>query len=298
MLDLRKNNAIAVEEVKKRLKTSNRTYVIKPVGTGKSYIALALLERYTNSLYVTSYKTVLEDFKKLMEELIPSADAEYRIYSTINSDEFKDLNLIIFDELHRIGAPEWSKKIDLLVNSNPDAKIVGLTATPIRHLDNERNMADEFFFGNVAFEQSLKEAIVEGELPMPQYISAIYSFKDRVARLEKKLQGRGDLKGQLEKAKRAIEEADGLKELFEKNLRVRDGKYIVFCSSLEHLNQMVEESKEWFSWLPEVHRYELYSLQGDLKGYKAFKEDNSSALKLLFSIDMITEGVHPENPKV
>lgn len=58
---------------------------------------------------------------------------------------------------------------------------------------------------------------------------------------------------------------------------------------------MVEESKEWFSWLPEVHRYELFSLQGDLAEYEAFKADSSSALKLLFSIDMITEGVHPDN---
>ena len=52
-------------------------------------------------------------------------------------------DLICLDEFHRIGAPGWGERVDELLKANPNAKIFGTTATPIRYLDKGRDMSDE-----------------------------------------------------------------------------------------------------------------------------------------------------------
>lgn len=69
---------------------------------------------------------------------------------------------IILDEFHRCGAAEWGKGVQNLLNMYPDVPVLGLSATNIRYLDNQRDMADELFGGNVASEMTLGEAIVRG----------------------------------------------------------------------------------------------------------------------------------------
>ena len=69
---------------------------------------------------------------------------------------------IILDEYHRAGAQEWSAALHKLLAACQQVKLLGLSATNIRYLDNQRNMADELFDGNVASEMTLGEAIVRG----------------------------------------------------------------------------------------------------------------------------------------
>ncbi|MEI3148229.1 MAG: DEAD/DEAH box helicase family protein [Merdibacter sp.] len=54
-------------------------------------------------------------------------------------------DLIILDEFHRAGAAEWSKGVNRLIELYPEAMLLGLSATHIRYLDNQRDMADELF---------------------------------------------------------------------------------------------------------------------------------------------------------
>ena len=56
--------------------------------------------------------------------------------------------------------------------------ILGTSATPIRYLDNSRDMSDELFNSNVAENLSLAEAIVRRILPTPTYISALYTLEE------------------------------------------------------------------------------------------------------------------------
>ena len=53
-----------------------------------------------------------------------------------------------------------------------DAKLLGLTATNIRYLDNDRDMFEEFFDGHIASEMTLGEAVVRGILSAPNYVTA------------------------------------------------------------------------------------------------------------------------------
>ena len=49
-------------------------------------------------------------------------------------------SLVILDEMHRAGALSWGKAVKYVLHENNTAKVVGLSATPIRFLDNNRDM--------------------------------------------------------------------------------------------------------------------------------------------------------------
>ena len=299
-MDLLPHNQKAYDAVIEAFKSSHYTCVVHPTGSGKSYIALQLIEEHPESriLYVTSYAMNLDEFQGKVENLIGNRNVTFSIYKNLNPDRIFDF--IILDEFHRAGAPEWSKLVALLEAANPDAYYLGLSATPIRYLDNMRDMSAELFDGNVASEITLHDAIIQRILPYPKYIAASYSLKENLGRAEKtwnqRVKKNAKAEEALDKARKYLENADGLNEVFRKNMPSPVGKYIVFCRDAEHLNRMMSESEGWFSWCKEVHRYKTMSQMKSTKEYDDFISDDSDTLRLLFCIDMLNEGVHV--PKV
>lgn len=213
----------------------------------------------------------------------------------LNSEAYHNLDYIILDEFHRCGAREWSKQITLLLSNNPQAKVLGLSATPVRSLDGNRDMSQELFYGNVAHEISLKKAIKDGLLAAPEYYAAVYSFKADIEKLERRLGERKNVRAEkiIQQAKNCMENSDGLKDIFSTYMR-EDGKYLAFCTSQDHLTKMMEGAKEWF---PEGTRlYKYYANLRSSKEYDDFIRDNDKGIKVLFSIEMLGEGIH--NPDV
>lgn len=91
--------------------------------------------------------------------------------------------------------------------------------------------------------------------------------------------------------------ADGLDKVFAKHMPKSGGKYIVFCASFDHMNEMADKAKEWFAKVDtEPHIYKAYSNDpAASKAFSAFKADVSNHLKLLYSIDMLNEGIHVDD---
>ena len=215
-----------------------------------------------------------------------------------------DFDLIIVDEFHRAGAILWEQKVKNLLDENVNAKIVGFSATPER-MDGRDMRA--LFNNDVASEMQLSESIVNGLLPLPKYwLGKIemdrfdtddpsdpdYDEKtDRKTRRSKK-DGKRKLQHPIV-AKRHLEAGDGLREAFQEALipeNAEHGKFIVFCRTIDNTRTLVKASEEWFDWVDDVHRYEMHSLDRD--GYFKFVNDDSDSLRLLFVVDMLTEGVH------
>lgn len=105
----------------------------------------------------------------------------------LSEEELRDIkaDYIVLDEFHRCGAAAWGKGVARLLAHLPKAKLLGLSATSVRYLDNRRDMSDELFEGNVASEMTLGEAIVKGILPSPVYVTALYSCKRDLSRWER-----------------------------------------------------------------------------------------------------------------
>ena len=315
-IELYKHNAIAYEKVTKMFETENRVCVVHPTGCGKSFISLKWLEENRNkrAIFLAPSVSILRQITKHIEDSGMSMRDfpflkryTYSKLSRMTSEEISKLNvdMIVLDEFHRCGANEWSKGIAELINNNSNAKILGFSATPIRYLDEHRDMAEELFHGNVASEISLEEAMVEGILPMPIYINAVYSFKDDIEHMQEKINKEKreteKLQAQqyLDDAKKVLEKADGLPEIFQKHMKNKSGKYIVFCRNKQHMEKMMEESKTWFQNVNEqIDTYSMASFipkSENLKVFEEFYHSNNDHLKLLFSIDMLNEGIHVPN---
>lgn len=352
-MDLLSHNKSAYDAVVEHLQHSNRTCVVHPTGTGKSYIALQLIEDHPDDriLYITSVATNLLEFWDKVEKLgsyrmvlnlsnIPrhigtgmrgemdTAEADEDEDAEIIDDEERtdllkratevdeshldgpliqfclyagldnllpNFDLIIVDEFHRAGAPQWEKKVKHLLDENQAAKIVGFSATPVR-MDG-RDMTS-LFNNDVAAEMQLSSVIAKGLLPLPHYwlgkieIDKIVDEDGFKTKREKKLRTHG----YPTLAKRHLEAGTGLSEAFQEALipeHAQHGKFIVFCRTISNTRKLMKASEEWFDWVDEVHRYEMHSK--DRNGFSDFVNDDSDCLRLLFVVDMLTEGVHMED---
>ena len=307
------HNQIAYESALKLMDDSGKAAVIHPTGTGKSFIAFKLAEEHPDSRifwlapseYI--YQTQLENFVRA-ENGGKAAGLSHVLFMTyarlMKSDAAAIAAIhpdyIILDEFHRCGALEWGKGVQRLLSAFPEAKILGLSATNIRYLDNQRNMAEELFDGCVASEMTLGEAIVKNILPAPTYVTSLYSYEDELKKWDQKvsaIQNAGLRKVNeeiLQELRRTVEQADGLEQIFARHMKERAGKYIVFCSGKAHMEEMKAHIREWFALVDEhPHVYTIYfDSAAAQKEFAAFKQDTGSHLKLLFCIDMLNEGVH------
>lgn len=210
---------------------------------------------------------------------------------------------VILDEFHRAGAEQWGLAVQRLLMIYGDKKLLGFTATNIRYLDRQRDMADELFENNVASRMTLGEAIVLGILNPPKYVLSIFSYQKDLERYKRRIQRANNKEVQsvaqeyFEALRRKLENAEGLNLMFEKHMSAPHGKYLVFCSNAEHMDEMIRKVPDWFSGLDKApHIYRAYA--DDPKTAQAFadfKKDESEHLKLLFCIDMLNEGVHVDD---
>lgn len=313
-IDLFEHNRLAYESAIAMMNQRGKAAIIHPTGTGKSLMAFELALDNPDvsicwlapSTYI--YHTQLENLQRATESLEPESleNIIFVSYSKLMHNEkiIDEIHpdYIVLDEFHRCGAREWGKSVQKLLHTHKNAKILGLSATNIRYLDNQRDMAHELFDGCIASEMTLGEAMVRGILSTPKYVSAMYSYdqeikklQQRIKTMEKKHNVEMSLK-LLEELRRALEMADGPDKIFEKHMK-QEGKYIVFCSDRKHMDEMVSHAREWFALVDEEpHVYEAYYSNPETsKAFAEFKADQSPHLKLLYCIDMLNEGVHVDD---
>lgn len=302
-LIIKDHNLEAYDRVRRRFEKSKRTCVINATGTGKAYIALQCIRDYHGKkIYITSYMANLKEFQEKANVYLGETNTDFLIYAGVKNylPKLRKMEpkpeLIILDEFHRAGAKKWGENLKKMLAACPNAKVLGLTATEKRYLDNERDMANELFNSDIAYRLPLDEALMRGILPEPQYSVCIY-YDDEVEKMERLIQeGKvADIeksKKILMAAKKYLEHTKGIADYFDEMMQNKNGKYIVFCQDYKHLQRMKEESRNWFHHR-EVHYYEMYS-DDDMayENMKQFEKDNSNLLRLLFVISMLNEGVH------
>ena len=338
-IQLFEHNQKAYDAAVCMMEAKGKAAVIHPTGTGKSFIAFKLAEEHpkANICWLAPsehiYRNQMENVKRTLvqEETAYFKNIHFLSYSKLmkmslslpnegtdkqdleeNMEELSP-DYIVLDEFHRCGAAEWGKSVNKLLARFPDAKILGLSATNIRYLDSQRDMAQEIFEGNIASEMTLGEAIGRGILAAPKYVTALYSCgKDRwsvgeeLKKLEQKVKAVGSVGNQgqagngseneelLERLRRALEQAEGPDKVFFKHMHKKHGKYIVFCADKEHMDEMKEHVPEWFHLIDTApHMYTAYYNNPETnRDFAEFQADESEHLKLLFCIDMLNEGVH------
>ncbi len=315
VLHLLEHNARAYQAAAAMLEQYGKAAVVHPTGTGKSYIAFKLIEDHPDAAFLWLspseyiFKTQLESLQKQAPDF-PLGNVRFSTYARLlfcTEEQLAEIAAlhpayIIMDEFHRAGAERWGERVRELLELCPDAKLLGLTATNVRYLDNNRDMAEELFDGHIASEMTLGEAIVRGILPTPKYVTTVFRYQNELAKYQARVDslrspGVQDANQKyLEALRRALEQADGLDKVFAQHITQTCGKYIVFCSGKEHMDEMAFHVPEWFADVNKnIKVYKTYASDPEAsKEFAAFKADDGDHLKLLFCIDMLNEGVHVE----
>ena len=325
-LELQEHQQDAYNAVQKTYEQGNRAAVVIPTGCGKSFIALKLMEdnRDKNILFLAPTIAIKNQMYNYIAKYIvgeePTSERpariiakehfpnlEIRLYQTLLKVSDEDMekyhaDIIIMDELHRTGAEKWGEKVNTLLEKNPNAKILGLTATPERM--DEQNVIDKLFEGNISYELTLVEALRRRILKSPKYVKCDYALGEYIEGLKEAIDScsdektKSELQKKVEQMRRIVEEAEGIPELFKNNIQKKDGKYIIFCKDKEHMELLQSKVSEWFGEIDsEPETYSVYSGKTERKNnedIKNFETSKSEHLKLLFCVDMLNEGVHIE----
>lgn len=313
MIKLYSHNQKAYDLAINMLKDTKKAAIVHPTGTGKSFIAFKLCEDHPDKIicwlspseYI--FSTQLQNLYQATNGYKPN-NIVFFTYAKLMGMSKEDIqaihpDYIVLDEYHRAGATFWQKGVEQLLFTYSDIPVLGLSATNIRYLDSQRDMAQELFDGKIASQMSLGEAIVRGILNPPKYVLSMYYYQNTLEKYERRVKktkskvARDNAEKCLDELRRRLEKAEGLDVIFKKHMTDPHGKYIVFCSNKEHMDQMMKHT-EWFSKVDkEPHMYSVYSSDpGADKAFKDFKEDNdNNHLRLLYCIDALNEGIHVDD---
>lgn len=314
-VDLKPHNQEAYEKVKKALTEGNKTAVIHPTGTGKSYIAIKLIEENPESrfLYLAPWNSILYQLKENIinsnGKMLPNIKRmTYTKFSSLSEEEKKKLNVdyIVLDEFHHCGSPIWGKAIEDFIEENTDVKTLGLSATPIRYFDGNVDMAEKLFGNNIASEISFEEAVEQGILPEYDYVSALYGYEKDMKLLKEIIDSADSVApSKKEEAIRLFKGlqtqlsdcVENLPEILNKHMQNKDGKYVIFCKNLEDMQEKIQEAQKMFSKVnPDMAIYSVSSLNSDNENERILrsfsKDTREGKLKLIFSVNMLNEGFH------
>ena len=307
-MDLYPHNQTIFNSTIENLKSNSRVCIVQATGTGKSAVGSELANYYLNSgkvLIIAPTNAILEHYKLNLGLSDRVKCYTYSMISGMFDNQLRglseDCSLVIFDEFHRLGARTWGPRCEVLSEyiERNNGKIVGLSATPVRFLDYERDMSLEFFNDNVIYGADIVNAMLKGILPLiKKYIACYYGYEEDIKKLlndidEKKIRVSKHIKEIISnKSNKYSIEQIIKKETFEMS---ENQKWVVFFRSKDELERFVDVIGNWFNYPATV--YTLHSYQSTKENIGIIEEFNNkeTGVNVLLTIDMLNEGIHVKN---
>lgn len=309
-VDLLKHNQEAYEKVQKAISEGKKKIAVShATGTGKSYLITKLFEDFNNDKkLVLVPSTYISDQIQTLFKKYDIQNVDIMLYQKLikMSDEdiaAMDYDVIALDEYHHDTSKVWGNKVRTLIDTHSESIIFGTSATPVR--SDGVNTIDELFEGNCASDLPLSESIAKKIVPLPKYVGALYTLDDELEKLRQKVENatntseeKQEFYKKINTMRSQIEKSYGIPIILNKHIKNKEGKYIIFCKKKNHLREIKETVIGWFrtAGCKNINAYEVYSdYENKDAEYKAFCEDTSHNLKLLFCVNMLNEGLHLEN---
>lgn len=322
------HNQETLNKIKKSYEKDKIVAFIQATGTGKTYILLQYILDNPNTkfLLITPYISIIEYINEIIKEYnLNINNLQIINYQTLIKKDQKELSEyqfdhLIIDEFQHLGAPVWGAKVDELISTHPNARILGTTAYTIRDRGTiyERDMAlpdgDELFSDKVITRYDLIDAILDGVLPTPRYLSTHYNIIEYINKVISRIENKPEYEEYLHKlqaAKERINDSNDAQKLIVNNIK-KTGKYIYFCPSLSEsgvndIDTIMSETRKYLLnngytnediiFYKSTSEYELgkenrtaFHNDTDLQGNKV---DNK--LRIMFCINQYNEGIHSPN---
>lgn len=307
-IELFSHNERAYRAIEEGFKHHRIGAVVQATGTGKSFLLARYIVRHAAEriLVVAPNRTILGEIRRAVGGKIPHVI--YRTFQALTRTSGTErcslrIDDILIDEFHHFGAEAWGEAVREIMSANPEARILGTSATPIRP-EGMIDTVDVYFEGNLFYELSLPQAWYYGILPIPVLVQSVYGAAGQLDKLQKALDTsacpanrRKYIQKKLDAARRDFKTSWGAPRLIRQFLPPAVRKLLVFCPDKEELRQMRSEVMEWLkeAGMPgrpfEIHTDK--SRRENERTLKAFREE-SEELHVLFSINMLIEGLHVE----
>ena len=181
--ELQKSREETKNELLNLLKLNRKVCVVRPCSWGKSHLIMELCKELKGNKLILEPTNILEDYIKKINSLNENINSHIYIstYQNLlgkNEDilktKYENIKYIFLDEVHRCGAKKWNNAVQTLLKAFPNAKVIGMSATPIR---TDGNDVVESIFDNIQVSPMyLGDAIKKGILPNVHYVSALYTI--------------------------------------------------------------------------------------------------------------------------
>lgn len=332
-IELFPHNEAAYRAIEKGFARHRIGAVVQATGTGKSFLIARYIVEHANErvLVIAPNSTILEEIKRAVEGngrscFLPNG-ADFPC-SSLSSGPFANkgkghvfyrtfqslvrarergvswqVDHILIDEFHHFGADVWGEAVKEVIEANPRARVLGTSATPIRP-EGMIDTVDVYFEGNLFYELTLPAAWYYGILPVPVLVQSAYGLNGQLDKLQRSLDRiecsdsrRERIQHKLDAARVDFSASLGVTELIRRFLPSTVRKLLVFCRDKEDLKQMKPQVMNWLksAGYPAIS-FEVHndrSERENLQTLKAFRKE-SGRLHVLFSINMLIEGLHVE----
>ena len=224
----------------------------------------------------------------------------------------ENYDYVICDEYHHTGGDKWYLSFNDFKSKHKNTKYFGMSATPQR-MDGQATM---FSYDNdVVYEYSLAEAIVDGELDVPIYVDCGIRYmgeilKSRQTIIDEFPEGKDkqELLREINSFIHNINSYGGLSDVFSKYIP-DNSKVLYFCppsniidkkNNTKAIYEAYNNRDKMFGNINSDIRY--YMSFGEYKDSEkeeeAFINDNELGIKVLYTVNKYSEGVHSENTNV
>lgn len=314
-VELYPHNETAYRAIEEGFKRHRIGAVVQATGTGKSFLLARYIVSHPDAriLVIAPNVTILEEIRNVVGQCVQGVI--YRTFQALvrrrgKSDEGEANGMpvlkadhILIDEFHHFGAEVWGEAVREVIEANPEARVLGTSATPIRP-EGMIDTVDVYFEGNLFYELTLPQAWYYGILPVPVLVQSVYGLNGRLDKLQAALNRsecsparRERIQKKLDAARVDFKSSLGAPQLIRQFLPSTVYKLLVFCRDKADLREMVPEV---MGWLAEAGRdavsFEIHNEKSEKENRQtldAFRQD-SGRLHVLFSINMLIEGLHVE----
>lgn len=203
-----------------------------------------------------------------------------------------DKVMIVVDEAHHTLAPSYRRIIKAIRAKRPDAKLLGLTATPVRMTEKATGQLMKIFDNKIVYSVTMSDLIADGTLSKPHYIpidtnvdiEAIIDIDER-----KYINKWGEFPESLVmKVAKTNERNDIIVDEYVRN-KEKYGKTIIFALNAVHCDSLNEAFKK-----KGIRSGYVYTLIGDAENQRTIdrfrNNDREDGIDVLININILTEG--------
>lgn len=306
-IELFSHNETAYRAIEEGFKKNRIGAVVQATGTGKSFLIARYITNYSEDkiLVIAPNVTIISEIKKVVGDRVPSVT--YRTFQSLCLRREMTKNIkadhIIIDEFHHFGAEVWGKAMQEVIDMNPEARVLGMSATPIRP-EEKMDTVEIYFKGNLFHELTLSMAWYYRILPVPILVQSVFDLNDQLEKVQSQLNKSGCTDERRQRIQEKINFARldfrsswNASELIRRYLPREVKKLLVFCKDKEDLKNMVPEVSGWLREAGfETETFEIHNGQSYRINEKVLKDfrKETGKLNVLFSINMLIEGLHVE----